>query len=339
MKHLIRFIQWTGIFVGVLLFVIVGLFLATAGDHSVPATVATDPSLPHVTIDGVTFHAETFGDPQNPTVVVVHGGPGGDYGYLLNLHQLEDAYHVVFYDQRGAGLSPRVDASELSLASSIEDLHRIVTHYGQGEPVHLVGHSWGAMLAAGYLGQYPEFVTKAVLAEPGELTNATPEALQERQAAARGFGYYRVLIPTIFETFHLEPPDAEARTDYIFGRMSQAFVGSSASSYRCTDGNVSEITPDVPVPPSRFGATAFSTIFGEQADLSAIAANAGNYTNEVLFIASACNNFIGEAFQRRQMTIFPNTQLVIIPNAGHNMITENPVDTLRVIRDYFADAS
>ncbi|MEZ4680863.1 MAG: alpha/beta hydrolase [Caldilineaceae bacterium] len=339
MKHLIRFIQWTGILVGVLLLIIGGLFIATAGDHSVPDTVATDPTLPHVTIDGVTFHAETLGDPQNPTVVVVHGGPGGDYGYLLNLHQLADKYHVVFYDQRGAGLSPRVDASELSLASSIEDLHRIVTHYGRGEPVHLVGHSWGAMLAAGYLGQHPEFVTKAVLAEPGELTNSSPTALQERQAAARDIRYYRVLIPTIFETFHLTPADADARTDYIFGRMSQAFVGSSASSYRCADEDVSETTPAVPVPPSRFGATAFSTIFGDQADLSAIAANAGNYTNEVLFIASECNNFIGEAFQRRQMTIFPNTQLVVIPNAGPNMITENPVDTLRAIRDYLADAS
>ncbi|MCB0084546.1 MAG: hypothetical protein KDE47_26585, partial [Caldilineaceae bacterium] len=120
--------------IGVLLFAVVGLFVGTAGDHSVPDTVTTDPTLPHVEIDGVTFHAETFGEPQNPTVVVVHGGPGGDYGYLLNLHQLADAYHVVFYDQRGAGLSPRVAAAQLSLASSIEDLHRIVTHYGHGEP-------------------------------------------------------------------------------------------------------------------------------------------------------------------------------------------------------------
>ncbi len=204
--------------------------------------------------------------------------------------------------------------------------------------MHLVGHSWGAMLAAGYLGQYPEFVTKVVLAEPGELTNASPKALQARQATARDVRYYRILIPTIFETFHMTPPDADARTDYIFGRMSQAFVGSSASSYRCADASITEVMPGVPVPPRRFGATAFNAIFGEGADLSAIAANAGNYTNEVLFIASACNNFIGEAFQRRQMTIFPNPRLVVIPDAGHNMITENPVDTLRVIRDYFADA-
>lgn len=108
MKIFIRILQFAGVLVGLVLLASIGLFIATSGAHSVPDTVATVPTIPHVEIDGVVFHAETFGDPQNPVVVVVHGGPGGDYGYLLNLHQLEDDYFVVFYDQRCAGLSPRV---------------------------------------------------------------------------------------------------------------------------------------------------------------------------------------------------------------------------------------
>ncbi len=96
--------------VGMAILIGTGLFVATRGSYAVPATVATDPSIPHIKIDDITFHAETFGEPTNPVVVVIHGGPGGDYGYLLNLHQLADEYFVVFYDQRGAGLSPRVAA-------------------------------------------------------------------------------------------------------------------------------------------------------------------------------------------------------------------------------------
>lgn len=336
MKIFIRILQFVGLTVGLLLLAVVALFIATSGDHSVPDTVATDPTIPHVEINGVVFHAETFGDPQNPVVVVVHGGPGGDYGYLLNLHTLSDDYFVVFYDQRGAGLSPRVAASELSLDSSIEDLHRIVTHYGQGEPVYLVGHSWGAMLAGGYIGQYPELVAKAVLAEPGGLNNAALDRFDERQAASQGLGYYQVLVPTIFETFHMELQEPDARADYIFARMTTAFVDSSQSSYRCADENVVAVKPEVPVPPRRFGSTAFTTLFGASADLSPIEANAANYTDEVLFIASECNTFIGEQFQREQMTIFPQPRLVVIPNAGHNMISENPADSLIVIRKYFA---
>jgi proline iminopeptidase len=104
-KIIVRVIQAAGLLIGIVIIIGIGLFISTAGDHGVPNTVATDPTIPHIEIDGVVFHAETFGDPQNPTVVVVHGGPGGNYGYLLNLHQLENDYFVVFYDQRGSGLS------------------------------------------------------------------------------------------------------------------------------------------------------------------------------------------------------------------------------------------
>ncbi len=52
----------------VLFFIILGLvsvfiilFFATSGDQRVAKTVAEDPSIPHITVDGVTFHAESYG--------------------------------------------------------------------------------------------------------------------------------------------------------------------------------------------------------------------------------------------------------------------------------------
>lgn len=325
---------------GLLLLGIVGsvaLFISTAGEYEVPATVSDDPTLPRVELDGYAFHAETFGNAANPVVVVVHGGPGGNYGYLLNLHRLADEYFVVFYDQRGAGLSPRVAASELSLASSITDLHGIVMHFGQGEPVRLIGHSWGAMLVAGYLGQHPEMAARAVLAEPGALDNAGLARFRERQGSTLGLAYYRQLVPAIFEGVHADRPDAEANSDYVFGKMSAHFVNSEASGYRCEDARVTRVEPGVPVPPDRFGATAFNALFGEAADLTPIAANAANYPDEVLFLASACNTFLGEAFQREQMRLFPQARLAIIPDAGHEMFSDNPAESLRVVRAYLSE--
>src|SRR5208337_4099414 len=76
---------------------------------------------------------------------------------------------MVFYDQRGSGLSPRVPEKEISLENMVSDLDGIVTHYGKGKKVNLIGHSWGGMLASAYIGKYPEKVHKAVLAEPGFL--------------------------------------------------------------------------------------------------------------------------------------------------------------------------
>jgi len=320
---------------GVIVLTLIGLFMATDGSQAVPATVDGDPSLPQVEIDGVTFHAETFGDPANPVVVVIHGGPGGDYGYLLNLHELADTYFVVFYDQRGAGLSPRVPAEALTLQSSVDDLHRIVSHFGQGEPVRLIGHSWGAMLAAAYVGQHPDNVIQTVLAEPGALDNAGLARFIERQATARGFSYYRVLVRTIVESFHINGPDADARMDYIFGKMSADFVNTAASGYRCEDTNTVAKPPAIPVPPRRFGAIAYNTLFGPDADLSSIAANASKYGGDTLVLASECNSLIGADFQRGQMGLFPEAELVVVPDAGHEMFGENPTASLAAVRGFF----
>ncbi|GAF92260.1 unnamed protein product, partial [marine sediment metagenome] len=60
-------------------------YFITIGDHTVPATVDQDPSLPSITINGYTYHGETYGDPTNPVVIILHGGPGSDYRSILNL--------------------------------------------------------------------------------------------------------------------------------------------------------------------------------------------------------------------------------------------------------------
>ena len=168
-------------------------YILTIGDHTVPATVAQDPSLPSITINGYTYHGETFGDPENPVVITLHGGPGSDYRSILNLQQLADEYYVVFFDQRGAGLSPRVNPEEITLASTIADLDAIVEYYGKGQKVNLVGHSWGAMLASAYLGQYPEKVDHVVLAEPGFLTAEFLQRFFEQDSAQIHPGRHHLL--------------------------------------------------------------------------------------------------------------------------------------------------
>ena len=145
-------------------------WLATAGAPPVPPTVADDPSLPSVRVGGVKLHARAFGDPSSPTVVVVHGGPGNDFRYLLPLAALADRYQVVFYDQRGSGLSERLPDERLTLEGLYAELDGVVDLFGRGRPVRLVGHSWGAMLASGYAARHPEKLSHLVLAEPGMLS-------------------------------------------------------------------------------------------------------------------------------------------------------------------------
>ncbi len=153
--------------------VLTGCLDPDADGNLVPKTVDEDPSLPSIEINGTLLHAETYGDPANPMVMVLHGGPGADYRGLLPLRALaDDGYFVVFWDQRGSGLSQRHAAGEYSYEIVLEDLRQVIDHYSSG-PFVLIGHSWGAMYATSFIDRYGTYggrVRGAVLSEPGGLT-------------------------------------------------------------------------------------------------------------------------------------------------------------------------
>jgi proline iminopeptidase len=318
-----------------LLVVLFGLgYILTSGDHTVAATVDQDPSLPSITIDGYSYHGETFGDPANPVVIALHGGPGGDYHSILSLQELADEYYVVFYDQRGAGLSPRVEPEEITLESTIADLDAIVEYYGKGQKVNLVGHSWGGMLASAYLGQYPQKVDHAVLAEPGFLTAEFLQRFFPLTQIKFTPGVTAYFLKTKFEALHVRNIDDHAMDDY-FGTHINLYQGEDhpQAAYYCPGSK-----PDLEAH-WRFGAVAEAGISAGAMDTEGnitlnLVEGVENFTNKVLFIASECQTAIGADWQREQMEFFPNAELVVIPDAGHEMFLENPAESLAAVREY-----
>ena len=87
-------------------------------------------------------------------------------------YALTDDHFVVFWDQRGSGLSRRHDCGVFNLAAMDADLDALVDHVSPGRPVVLIGHSWGGMYATLYINRHPEKVAGAVLMEPGPLNGA-----------------------------------------------------------------------------------------------------------------------------------------------------------------------
>lgn len=140
----------------------------------VPETVIENPNLPFIDVDGIKLHSEAFGNPEDPIILVIHGGPGADYRGQLNFKQLaEDGFYVVFYDQRGSGLSQRLnDTGYPAVEVYINELDGVINHYRKdiNQKVILAGHSWGAMLAAAYINKNPNKVDGSIFAEPGGFT-------------------------------------------------------------------------------------------------------------------------------------------------------------------------
>lgn len=103
--------------------------------------------------------------PDRLPVVVLHGGPGAAHNYTLAMTGLaEDGRSVVHYDQLGCGLSthlPDADPGYWTVELFVREFRAVVQTLGL-ERFHLLGQSWGGMLA-------PEIV----LADPTGIASLT----------------------------------------------------------------------------------------------------------------------------------------------------------------------
>ena len=103
-------------------------------------------------------------------LVLINGGPGGTHHYFHPwFGRAADFARVVYYDQRGCGLSDWEPGEEgYSVDQAADDLEALRTALGAGKWV-VLGYSYGGFLAQLYTIRYPESVAGLVLlgASPG----------------------------------------------------------------------------------------------------------------------------------------------------------------------------
>ncbi|HYM59363.1 MAG TPA: alpha/beta hydrolase [Thermoanaerobaculia bacterium] len=104
---------------------------------------------------------------EGSPVIVIHGGPGMDHGSLAaDLVALERHHRVIYYDQRGGGLSTLPsDAALLDIDHHVRDLQALRQHLGL-EKVTLLAHSFGPAIAALYAIRHPERVERMIFLSP-----------------------------------------------------------------------------------------------------------------------------------------------------------------------------
>ncbi|MEU9444572.1 SDR family oxidoreductase [Streptomyces sp. NPDC048304] len=109
-----------------------------------------------VATGGVELCVAELGDPQQPTVMLVHGYPDSKEVWSEVAVRLADRFHVVLYDVRGHGRStaPKPLRGGFTLPKLTDDFLAVADAVSPDRPVHLVGHDWGSV-------QSWEFVTVA----------------------------------------------------------------------------------------------------------------------------------------------------------------------------------
>lgn len=307
----------------------------------VPMTVDEDASLPSLEINGTNLHLETFGDSNNPVLIFLHGGPGGDYRSMLRLadryngYSLSDEYFCVFYDQRGAGLSRRhgnlkeafrAEVAELSLDTYLADLNAIVDHFSPNDPVILMGHSWGGMHATQYINVFPSRVAAVIMSEPGGFNSETDAAIDNINIELLKEG----LNDVMWGDQILSPKDHEL-ADYRF--ISSVLTADPIKEYHF------ELDESLAIKFWRYGAVATMNDFGDAIDDKGnyhydFTDNLSAFTTKALFINGSLNEIITVDFQEGNRSYYPNSELHVIQDVGHDLMWIKAQEHVELMRTY-----
>jgi len=157
------------------------------------------------------------GDLASGTVplLALHGGPGSTHHYFGPLEQLGRERPVVLYDQIGCGSSDRPQDIEWSVAVFREEVDAVRSHLGL-EKIHLLGTSWGGMLALEHLLSGAQGIVSLILSS----TLASVDQWAAEQVVLRN-----ALPPTVVEVLDrheragtYDDPEYEQAMDAYFDR-------------------------------------------------------------------------------------------------------------------------
>lgn len=299
----------------------------------VPRTVMEDSSLPSITINGTRLHAETRGDPSKPLLVVLHGGPGADYRSLLPLAErhagfsLADRYHILFWDQRGAGLSQRHEKEVLTIDQYDADLLALVDHFAPGQQVTLLGQSWGGMYGTSFINRHPERVREAIFIESGPLRGSTYERIK---GDLFDLNVLREWLNDFAWSAQFFSVDDHVRLDY------QLTIGARDHQPR----NNARQGPGAE-PSWRNGAKAARHLQEDGQDAAGkfnydFTTNLQAFAGRVLLIAGARSEVLGVPLQEEQRPLYRNAVLKVVPGGGHDVHWTHTAEVMEHVRTVLA---
>jgi len=257
-------------------------------------------------------------------LIALHGGPGADHSCLAVLEQLSDERPVVLYDQLGGGKSDRPkDKSLWTVERFVKELAAVRAGL-QLNQAHILGHSWGTMLAAEYmLTARPSGVRSLILSGP---CFSSQKWIADQRAYLKQFPEAAQKIVN----------DAEAAGKYD----SPAYQKAVDEFYRrhfcridpwpvCLKNPVNMDVYGYMWGPSEFTAIGTLKDFDCTARVHEIKA-------PVLFTCGRYDEASPQTTAYYQ-SLIPGSKMVVIDDASHMHMTERPAEYVRVVREFLRE--
>ncbi len=250
---------------------------------------------------------EVGGNEDGEAVLFMHAGTAPAYAPLMVEAALADHYCLVRYHRRGFAGSDNLTSSA-TIDVHVRDALALLEHLGM-ERAHIVGHSGSGVMALQLALDAPAVVRSLVLEEPAMY------AIDERVARTT-----RLAIAA---------PLTRARAGDARGAM-ELWMNGIARTWRA---DLMRTVPGGPQQTLDDAAAFFADVEAVDAwelDHALVA----TMTAPVLFVRGAESRF--GAIEATFRAIVPQTEVAMIPNAGHMLHTDQPGLVASELSSFFA---
>ncbi|MGM0446253.1 MAG: alpha/beta fold hydrolase [Bacillota bacterium] len=118
----------------------------------------------------VKINVKTYGEKENPAVIMLHGIGADHEMFLPQINEFkEEGFFLIVSDMRGHGKSSKVN--KLSLDDFTYDIKEILKYFDIDKAI-VIGVSMGGVIAQKFVVDYPEKVKKIIIVDSfGELSS------------------------------------------------------------------------------------------------------------------------------------------------------------------------
>ncbi|WP_448560850.1 prolyl aminopeptidase [Trichothermofontia sp.] len=290
------------------------------------------------------IYYEVSGNPNGKPVVVLHGGPGGGSLPWYRQYFDPDRWRIVMFDQRGCGQStPHAELRENTTWDLVADIEKLRSRLGIDQWV-IFGGSWGSTLALAYSETHPDRCLGLILR--GIFMLRRKELLWFYQ---EGTSY---IFPDAWQAY-LEPIPPAERHDMIRAYYRQltsedaAVRSRAAKAWSVWEASTSRLIPD-PETVARFAREEFAEAFARIECHYFVNGGFFDLEDQLLQQVDHIRHLPAVIVQGRYDVVcpmisawelhqaWPESELIIVPDAGHSMSEPGIRSALIEASDRFA---
>jgi proline iminopeptidase len=299
---------------------------AASADSARPAAAPLGAGEAKLAVDGGSIWYKVSGTGAGTPLILLHGGPGYSSYYLKPIEQIGDDRKVVRYDQLGGGRSDGLtDTTKMTIAHFVAELDSLRSHLGY-DRVHLLGHSWGTIVAVEYYRAHPERVASITLgsaaldipaweANARKLVKTLPDSEQKA-------------IATREAEKKFDAPDYQHALEDFYGRY--VWRRPVEADLDSTMKTANEAIYHYMQGPSEFTITGTLKKYDATPFLKSVKV-------PVLYTVGEYDEANPEIV-KRFASMTPNAKAEVIPGAAHLTTWDNPTRMVAVVRDFLRHA-